>query len=95
MVLCTLELECRGNGRFVSGGTGGWLDFPSRKVPLQAEEFRKARIQRMKPEMKAEVDVEQRPDVTSRGWASQDPRTDGGCGDTCPSTAAFLIWRTV
>ena len=26
MVLCTLELECCGNGRFVSGGTGGWLD---------------------------------------------------------------------
>ena len=34
--------------------------FPSKKVPLQAEEFRKARIQRMTPEMKAEVDVEQR-----------------------------------
>ena len=33
---------------------------PSKKVPLQAVELRKAKIQRMTPEMKAEVDVEQR-----------------------------------
>ena len=41
-------------------GHGRMVRFPSKKVPLQAEEFRKARIQRMTPEMKAEVDVEQR-----------------------------------